>query len=186
VTPGFSGWAEGWLNSHEKAALVVSPELQVRWCSEPARRILDGRGPLVLRGEQVAGASRVAHEQLIRCVSRADPVEASLAMVDGEAPQTPLLLKARRLEGGADEIALSVGEFRAVIDLPNVRALFSVTPAEGDVVRLLAGGLSAVEIADQLDIAVLTVRTHIKRAYSKLGVHSKEQLFAKLSVLTSV
>jgi DNA-binding CsgD family transcriptional regulator len=179
-------WADGWLDSYDKAGLVVSRDLAVHWCSRAARRLLEGPGPLVLRAGQVAGADRQAHDRLARCVARSNASTAALALIDGGAHSPAILLKARRMGEDTDEVALSLAEYGTALDLPDVAALFSVTPAEGDVVRMLVGGKSAVEIADQLDIAVLTVRTHIKRAYSKLGVHSKEQLFAKLSVLANI
>jgi len=46
---------------------------------------------------------------------------------------------------------------------------------EIEVLRLLQTNLSSPEIADELVIAVSTVRTHIKNIYSKLGVHSRTQ-----------
>ncbi len=44
---------------------------------------------------------------------------------------------------------------------------------ELQVLRLLNSSLSATEIADELYIAVSTTRTHIKRIYQKLDVHSR-------------
>jgi LuxR family maltose regulon positive regulatory protein len=46
---------------------------------------------------------------------------------------------------------------------------------EIEVLRLLQTNLSTPEIADELIIAVSTVRTHIKNIYSKLGVHSRSE-----------
>ena len=46
---------------------------------------------------------------------------------------------------------------------------------EVEVLRLLRTNLSSPEIADELVIAVSTVRTHIKNIYGKLGVHSRTQ-----------
>ncbi|MCJ7660127.1 MAG: LuxR C-terminal-related transcriptional regulator, partial [Anaerolineales bacterium] len=46
---------------------------------------------------------------------------------------------------------------------------------EVEVLRLLQTNLSSPEIADELIIAVSTVRTHIKNIYGKLGVHSRTQ-----------
>ena len=46
---------------------------------------------------------------------------------------------------------------------------------EIQVLRLLQTNLSSPEIADELFIAVSTVRTHIKNIYSKLGVHNRTQ-----------
>ena len=44
--------------------------------------------------------------------------------------------------------------------------------------------LSVAEIARRLHNSELTVRTHLKRSYSKINVRTKEQLFAKLLRLT--
>ncbi|MFN2168560.1 MAG: LuxR C-terminal-related transcriptional regulator, partial [Anaerolineae bacterium] len=44
---------------------------------------------------------------------------------------------------------------------------------ELEVLRLLASGLSNPEIADELVIAVSTVRSHCKNIYGKLGVHKR-------------
>ena len=46
---------------------------------------------------------------------------------------------------------------------------------EIEVLRMLQTNLSTPEIAEELVIAVSTVRTHIKNIYSKLGVHSRTQ-----------
>lgn len=46
---------------------------------------------------------------------------------------------------------------------------------EIEVLRLLQTNLSSPEIAEELIIAVSTVRTHIKNIYSKLGVHSRTE-----------
>jgi DNA-binding CsgD family transcriptional regulator len=50
-----------------------------------------------------------------------------------------------------------------------------LTPAERDVLRLLAEGLSNREIAQRLFVSVETVRTHVHRVLSKLGVRSRTQ-----------
>ncbi|RME13613.1 MAG: hypothetical protein D6802_01005, partial [Ardenticatenia bacterium] len=48
-----------------------------------------------------------------------------------------------------------------------------LTEREIEVVRLLAAGLTAPQIAEQLTVAPSTVRTHIKSIYRKLNVHNK-------------
>lgn len=51
-----------------------------------------------------------------------------------------------------------------------------LTAREEQVVALVACGRSAVYIADELGIAPETVRSYLKSAYPKLGVHSKQEL----------
>ena len=48
-------------------------------------------------------------------------------------------------------------------------------PRELVVLTLYADGLSAQEIADLFVISAHTVRTHIKNAYRRLGIHSREE-----------
>ena len=41
-------------------------------------------------------------------------------------------------------------------------------------------GMNAEQISSSLEISLETVRTHIRRIYSKTGVRSREALFAQL------
>ncbi len=49
---------------------------------------------------------------------------------------------------------------------------------EGEIVRLVAAGLSNQQIAQHLTIALSTVKWHIKQIYNKLNVNSRTQLLA--------
>ena len=52
----------------------------------------------------------------------------------------------------------------------------SLTPREQEIMRLLAQGLSAKEIADRLFISPRTVEKHAERIYAKLGVRKKAEV----------
>jgi LuxR family maltose regulon positive regulatory protein len=54
---------------------------------------------------------------------------------------------------------------------------------ERDVLRLLAAGLSNQQIADELCVSLNTVRTHTKRLYSKLDVHSRAHAASRARAL---
>jgi LuxR family maltose regulon positive regulatory protein len=53
------------------------------------------------------------------------------------------------------------------------RMVEPLSKRELEVLRLLAAGMSNPEIADELFIAVSTVRSHCKSIYGKLGVHKR-------------
>jgi DNA-binding CsgD family transcriptional regulator len=55
-------------------------------------------------------------------------------------------------------------------------ALYGLTPAESRLASLLAGGHSLAEIADQLEVSLHTVRTHLRRIFDKTGVHRQSEL----------
>jgi DNA-binding NarL/FixJ family response regulator len=60
---------------------------------------------------------------------------------------------------------------RAVSSSPAGRAL--LTPREREILNCLAGGMSGEQIAGELSISLLTVRTHIRNLLEKLGVHAR-------------
>jgi DNA-binding NarL/FixJ family response regulator len=55
-----------------------------------------------------------------------------------------------------------------------------LTKREKEVVALLVSGASTRQIADQTKLTVATVHTYLKRIYSKLGVHSRVELVARM------
>lgn len=57
----------------------------------------------------------------------------------------------------------------------------SLTPAERDVVRLVARGCSNPEIAEQLFMSVNTVKTHLRHVYGKVDVSGRAGLAAEVS-----
>jgi DNA-binding CsgD family transcriptional regulator len=66
---------------------------------------------------------------------------------------------------------------RLVLDTPVGRdgPLRELRPREAAILELYSDGLSAAEIAELLVISPHTVRTHLKLAFRRLGVHSREE-----------
>jgi PAS domain S-box-containing protein len=56
---------------------------------------------------------------------------------------------------------------------------YAFSPREREVVQLVAQGLTTRHIADELDVSLETVRTHIRHAMAKLGSRTRAQLVAK-------
>ncbi|GAB2877139.1 response regulator [Nocardioides pacificus] len=56
-----------------------------------------------------------------------------------------------------------------------VQALAGLTPRETEVLQLIGSGLSNSEIAGRLVLGESTVKTHVKRVMSKLGLSSRAQ-----------
>ena len=54
---------------------------------------------------------------------------------------------------------------------------YGLTQRETDVIRLLADGKSNSVIANEMFIAVGTVKAHIQHVYQKLGIHTRKELF---------
>ncbi|MFF2845958.1 response regulator [Streptomyces sp. NPDC058001] len=100
-----------------------------------------------------------------------------------DAPPTDLIAAVRVVAGGDALLAPSVtkrliAQFaRQKPALRRNRALDlnGLTPRETEVLELIARGLSNQEIADRLVLAEQTVKTHIGRVLSKLGLRDRAQ-----------
>lgn len=86
--------------------------------------------------------------------------------------------EAQGVEGGQAVDAVDVADRPASFEETAARLAreHSLTAREEQVVALVACGRSAVYIAGELGIAPETVRSYLKSAYPKLGVHSKQEL----------
>jgi LuxR family maltose regulon positive regulatory protein len=55
---------------------------------------------------------------------------------------------------------------------------------ELEILRLISSGLSNQEIADQLVIALTTVKSHVRQIFNKLNVNSRTQVLARARELS--
>ena len=103
---------------------------------------------------------------------------ASGADAQAEQGAGEALGEAQMADGGQAIDAVDVADRPASFEETAARLAreHSLTAREEQVVTLVACGRSAVYIAGELGIAPETVRSYLKSAYPKLGVHSKQEL----------
>lgn len=72
------------------------------------------------------------------------------------------------------------------IDIKKVKLVnHEITPKESVVLELLTKGLNNKEIADELNITEVTVKTHLRNIYKKFNVNSRTQLVLMAMQLSS-
>ena len=101
---------------------------------------------------------------LLKDIPPADLVHAVQVVARGDALLAPALTR-RLLE-----------RFAASPGLTACPALERLTPREGEVVRLVASGLSNAEIGTALFLSEATVKTYVSRLLAKLAVRDRVQL----------
>jgi LuxR family maltose regulon positive regulatory protein len=131
---------------------------------------------------QVQGDEVQALVALRRSLSLAEPEGYIRSFVDEGEPMAHLLRRALArgiTPGYASRLLAAFGE-----SPPAAQALVEpLTARELEVLRLVAGGLSNREIAQQLVVAVSTVKSHINHLYGKLEVKNRTQAVARAQEL---
>ncbi len=121
--------------------------------------------------EYVFGALRAgASGFLLKDIEPADLVAAVRVVAAGEALLAPRHTR-RLIEAFVSSSTIATGPAREA-----VRELEKLTPREREVLALVGGGRSNGEIAEQLVLSPLTVKTHVARLFSKLEARARAQL----------
>ena len=112
-------------------------------------------------------------------INEGEVVKALLKQINHRSPRREyvcLLLK--EFDQSNNELRMERTKVPVIIAISTVSERPLVDPLserELQILRYLVTELSTPEIADELVIAVSTVRSHVKSIYSKLGVHNRYQ-----------
>lgn len=108
----------------------------------------------------------------------------ALGYINKAALSASLLDGVRQVNGGQEYFSSDIESLlrsQPVRDRSavNVRQQIErLTERERDVFRLVGSGMNTQQVAEQLDISLTTVQTHVRNAYSKLQIHSRAEAAA--------
>jgi DNA-binding CsgD family transcriptional regulator len=172
-----------WVEADAEARLIVGNDLRPHWVSPAAQRMLsEPDSPLCCNGRLRPRCPNLDHE-LKAVIATATEAGATHCLTDTRTGEH-IVLRAIRVDEVV-AITLHRGEHNAPIRLVDLRQAFGLTDAEHDVAEHLMNGHTAEETAALLGVGLETVRTHIKRAYAKLGVSSREAFLNRLRPFAS-
>jgi LuxR family maltose regulon positive regulatory protein len=128
--------------------------------------------------DQMQGNMPLAFNSLQKALSLAEPEEYVCRFVDEGEPMAKLLREAVIKGIAPDYCTLLLAVFPNNEHTLSVSTLSSspmdpLTKQEWKTLQLLASPLAIPQIAAELIVEVSTIRTHIKRIYSKLDVHTR-------------
>ena len=158
--------------------------------NDRARGILLKRDGLCDEEGVLAAGNEEEHAELQRLLAQALPPygvqgAGGALKITREETRAPLVLEIHPVRGmGTDYPPWEVGALVLVVD-PAARlrvdpdlvaGVLGLTPAQSRVAVALAAGQTVAGIADALGCAESTVRTHLKRVYSKQGIRRQTEL----------
>jgi DNA-binding CsgD family transcriptional regulator len=172
------------------ATLVTTLEGRVLHANQAARHEL-ARGRIVALHEGLLQACRLdCDAELHLALARAGEGKRSLLQMEStDGAGLPAAIVPLKGEAGQPARAAIVFARPAVCD-PLMLCFFArrhgLTPTEQQVLGFLCEGLSAPQIARQMQIAVSTVRSHIRSLSAKTRAGGVRELVGRLAVLPSV
>ncbi len=173
-------WTATWLQDEGVGRLVTNAEAEVMWVCPAAAKLLKGDTPLAIDCGRLVGKGRrnrtFLEELLIESATKPSKVDGLFIPADEEVPT--LFVQLKRCSR-SNHVAVQLKDLRAKVqEFPDLVRLYGLTKSEYQTVCLLLNGQSVNQIAERLSNSILTVRSHLKRVYSKLDISTKEQLFS--------
>jgi DNA-binding CsgD family transcriptional regulator len=167
-----------WMESDGEARMIVGDDLRLRWVSAAAERILSDRDSVLYCNGRLRPRSPKVDHELRSFVSEATETGATHCLTDSRTGKHIVLTTTRLNDMVA--ITFHLSEQTAPLKLVDLHQAFGLTDAEHAVAEHLMNGHTAEETASRLGVGLETIRTHIKRAYAKLDVSSREAFFKRL------
>lgn len=107
------------------------------------------------------------------------PSEASATLINNNASLKAGAAKGEGVGPSDSDASDSQAGYRRYTD-DELESQFALSQREIEIARMFAQGRSANWIADELTISKNTVRSHLRSAYVKLGVHTRQELIDAL------
>ena len=168
-----------WCRNSRLPAMLVKADGSVVWCNEAGAALLAEREHFHLRSEKLTCIDS-GQDPALRAFVGKDGNDLATWIVQGDSS---MLIVLREDIPGKDLRGLTFHSAEASVGYlwADFGPVLGMTGAEVRVAQRLMDGAGAEAISRDLGVGIETVRTHIRRIYNKLGIGSREELFARLS-----
>ena len=181
------------LSRAETGLAVLGPGGRILYVNAPARRFLGAQPPEVLATARHAGARLIRINAQTYQIGRLPWSAASLLRPFACADAAADILGWRQPDGDATvartgrSAARDAGAHIIVLrpllprtDLVHRLTRYGLSPRQCEIAVWALRGRSNGEIAQELSIGEQTVRDHFQEIYSRIGVRSRNEMFAKV------
>lgn len=172
-----------WLAHDVRPRMIVSTALHVHWRNQLALECLASQPFIHVRGDELVCMTAAIQKSVLDFVLRVGDEVQTLALF-GPSRRDVLLLRGWGLPHSHGQLAcIEFGRDHDAFscDYRDLKTVFGLTQAEHRIVLEMLGGKTVTTIAGEFGLSVGTVRTHVKRLYSKIEVASREELLGRLA-----
>ncbi len=172
----------GWLDMDTCPRLIIDERFEIRWCNRAAEQLLSELLGIEARGNVVTtsdGSSLTKLKALLQAAHHG-PASTCIGRIDNEGW---LVLRCVGVRCGAGQLfCLSINRAGdgSVWTFDHLAEAFDLTRTEHRVLQDLLSGNEAETLSARHGVSIETTRTHIKSIYAKVGVNTREALFARL------
>lgn len=182
-TPSVQEFALAWLAEDPVCRLLIKENLRVLWSNEAARQFFALETDLELRDGLLVTRNR-SHQNGLNLFMAGVGEKLQTHCIPCEDRDGHVLLRGRQISTPNGIRFVGIAFHRSgrnfVARYADLREAFQLTLSEHRVVRQMLDGLTADEISLAQGLSIETVRSHIRNIYTKVGVRSRERLFARL------
>ena len=168
--------------------IMIDRNRRVIWATSAAALLASGGSCISIANGELAGQTRHSDAQLREICADSegaapDAIEQLIASEPSLSPELFVRAQSYPVQGIPCTLLTIRKLARELKEIPDLGRLYGLTRTEQQIVGMMVQGQSVTEISEELHKSVLTVRTHVKRIYSKLNVGTKEQLFSTVMKL---
>lgn len=167
--------------------LVASAQGQLLHANQAARHELARRQALSVHEGQLHAADPRNSRLLVQALTKADKGLRSLIALRSEGGRLSIAVVPLRAQQRDGTAAVAMIFSRASVCEALMLCFFArshgLTPAEEQVLTILCQGYSAPEVATQLNVAVSTVRSHVRSMCTKTHSNGVRALVGQVAVL---
>jgi DNA-binding CsgD family transcriptional regulator len=177
---------EQWLDNDRPDRLLVDRNGKVLWCrvSQKIGTHANDHSNLLARVRVGSALPSDLLLPILNAGSLADGGGTRLALIEDRDRSTSLICHVIALGlPKTGPLGVTIATYRGLSEVvrADLKRLWDLSVGEVRILAMTFQGLTVQEISSEADISIDTVRTHIRHIYAKVGVSSREGLFAVLS-----
>lgn len=177
-----ASFALHYLEADKAARLFVNHEMGVIWTNPAAMQLIDSLDEIGLADQRLWLKNRAEHQVVAERLAAPHAPDRSIVPVTISDGHILIEVSAVKPPAEAPLFALRLMPARHTVapHFPHLDDVFGLTLAEYRTLLGLLNGQTADMLAVRDELSIETVRTHIRRIYTKMGVSSREAMFARL------